>query len=267
MNIAQKFKELKKKNEKALIAYVAGGDPDYESSKEIIKAIAEAGADIIEIGVPFSDPMADGPVIQLASERALKSGISMKKLIKMVKELRNEGVENIPFLFMSYYNPIYAYGISEFVKDVKKAGLNGVIIPDLPPDEADEFLVVANEYGLDTVFLLAPTMNDERMEIVTKKSSGFVYFVSVAGVTGARTKVNEKLPELIKKVKDNTDIPVGVGFGISTREQIEEITEYADACIVGSAIVKVIEKNLQKKESMLKELKEFIVDLKAGTVK
>ena len=263
MNISKKFEELKNKNEKALITYVAGGDPDYKISKEIIKTLVEAGADIVEIGIPFSDPMADGPTIQLAAERALKNRFSLRDAFDMVKELREEGIDN-PLVFMSYYNPIFAYGAEKFAKKAKEVGVSGVIIPDLPPEEADEFLEYNNE--LDTIFLLSPTMTEERLNIVSKLSKGFIYFVSVAGVTGARKSVNTKLPELVKKVKATAKIPVGVGFGVSTKKQVKEISEYADAVIVGSAIVKKIEENINDKEKIKKEIFDFVKELKDGTI-
>ncbi len=263
MEISKKFEELKKKNEKALIAYVAGGDPDYQTSKEIIKTLIEAGADIVEIGIPFSDPMADGPTIQLAAERALTNRFSLRDAFDMVKELREEGIDT-PLVFMTYYNPIFAYGAERFAKKAKEVGVNGIIIPDLPPEEADEFLKYNDK--IDTIFLLTPTMTEERLEIVSKLSKGFIYFVSVAGVTGARKSVNVKLPEMVKRVKERAKIPVGVGFGVSTKEQVKEISGYADAVIVGSAIVKKIEQNLNDKEKIKKEIYDFVKELKEGTI-
>lgn len=266
MNISEKFKELEKKDEKALITYVAGGDPNYNSSKKIIKALISGGADIIEIGIPFSDPMADGPVIQAAAERALKNNFSLKDALRLVNELREEDIKN-PLLFMSYYNPIYNYGIEKFVKDAKKMGLNGVIIPDLPPEESDEFYVIAKEYDLNLIMFLAPTMTEERLDKVISRANGFIYFVSVAGITGARKNVNEDLEDLIKKVKEKTKIPIGIGFGISSEEHVKEISKFADASIVGSAIVRKIEENLQDEEKMLKDIEEFVRELKRGTKK
>ncbi|BDU50693.1 tryptophan synthase subunit alpha [Haliovirga abyssi] len=264
MNISEKFKKLGKNNEKALITYVAGGDPNYGSSKKIIKALIKGGADIVEIGIPFSDPMADGPVIQAAAERALKNKFSLKDALKLVGELREEDIEN-PLLFMSYYNPIYSYGIEKFIKDAKKVGVNGVIIPDLPPEESDEFYIIAEEYDFNLIMFLAPTMTEERLEKVISRANGFIYFVSVAGITGARKNVNENLENLIKKVKEKTEIPIGIGFGISSKEHVKGISKFADASIVGSAIVRKIEENLDNEEKMLEEIEEFVRELKSGT--
>lgn len=261
MRISEKFIKLKENGEKALIIYVTGGDPDYEISKEAIKTIANSGADIIEIGIPFSDPVADGPTIQAASQRALEKGFSLKDAFRLVSEIREE-IKDTPLLFMSYYNPIFYYGVENFAKKAKEVGLNGVIIPDLPPEEADELLIPLKGSDVDMIFLLAPTMTEERLEIVSKKASGFIYFVSVAGVTGTRTTVNTKLPELVKKVKEKSGVPVGVGFGVSTRKQVEGINEYADAVIVGSAVVKKVAKGLEDKEKMLEDLGNFIKELK-----
>ncbi|MGM0507592.1 MAG: tryptophan synthase subunit alpha [Fusobacteriota bacterium] len=264
MTIEEKFKVLKEKDEKALITYVAGGDPDYKTSKEIIKTLIDAGADIVEIGIPFSDPMADGPTIQLAAERSLKNGFSLRDGFEMVSELREEGIDT-PFIFMSYYNPIFVYGVEKFSKKAKEVGLNGTIIPDLPPEAAEEFLNYKGD--LDNIFLISPTMNEKRLNIVSEKSSGFVYFVSVSGVTGARTTVNKKLSKMVKQVQEKSGLPVGVGFGVSSREQVEEISEYADAVIVGSAIVKNIEENIKDKELIKKKIYNFVKELKEGTKK
>lgn len=261
MNIKEKFDILKKNNEKALIIYVTGGYPNYNISKEVIKTIAKAGADIIEIGIPFSDPVADGPTIQEASQIALENGFTLKKAIKMVEELRNEGIET-PLVFMTYYNPVFNHGLEKFANDIKNAGVNGLIIPDLPPEESEELYVHTKDKNIDIIFLLAPTMTEERLALVAQKATGFIYFVSVAGVTGARTTVNNKLPELVAKVKSKTDVPVGVGFGVSTRKQAEEINEYADAVIVGSAVIKKITEYKEDKYNMLNELSKFIKELK-----
>lgn len=261
MNINDKFKELRDKNEKALIIFITGGYPNYDLSKKIIKTVAESGADIIEVGIPFSDPVADGPVIQKASEIALKNGFSLNKAIQMVKELRCENVD-IPITFMSYYNVLFNHGLQNLANDLSDVEVNGLIIPDLPPEEADELTIYTKEKNIDMIYLLAPTMTDDRLDIVSKNSSGFIYFVSVAGVTGTRTVVNNKLPDLIKKVKEKTDVPVGVGFGVSKKEQVDEINSYADAVIIGSAVINKITENLNNEEKLLEELSIFIKELK-----
>jgi len=261
MKIKEKFDMLKKNNEKALIIYVTGGYPNYSTSKEAIKTIAKSGADIIEIGIPFSDPVADGPTIQEASQVALENGFSMKKALNLVKELREEGVDT-PFVFMTYYNPVFTYGLEKFAKDAKEAGVNGVIIPDLPPEESPELYVHTEKNDIDFIFLLAPTMTEERLKLVAEKATGFIYFVSVAGVTGARNTVNTKLPDLVNKVKSKTEVPVGVGFGVSSRKQVENISEFADAVIVGSAVIKNITENMNDMDKMKEKLAEFIKELK-----
>lgn len=259
--IEKKFEELKKKKGKALITYIMAGDPSLQETERLILELEKAGADLIELGIPFSDPLADGPTIQKAAGRALQNGISLSDVIDLVKRVRK--TSRIPLIFMSYYNPIFKYGEERFVKDAVKAGVDGIIVPDLPPEEAGELIGCSREYGLDTVFLLAPTSGDDRIRKVCKESTGFIYYVSLTGVTGAREGVAKDIKSRLKKIKAFTELPVAVGFGVSKPEQAKEISSWADGIIVGSAVVKVIEENIGKK-TMTKRLHDFVKSLKSS---
>ena len=224
-------------NKPIFMPYFPLGYPDLETSIDVIEALAKNGADLMEVGLSFSDPLADGPVIQHATQIALENGITVKKSLEAVKELRQRGVD-IPLILMGYYNPMLAYGLEEFVRDAIEAGADGFIIPDLPPEEAAEFEMVAN--GQPLIRMLAPTTPPERMEMVARDAQGFVYLVSVTGVTGARSSLSDELGDLIKRVREHTSAPVCVGFGIGTPEQAREVGVLADGVIVGSACVKTI---------------------------
>ena len=254
--IAEKFNELKKLNRIALVNYITAGDPSPEMTADLVLKLVEGGADIIELGVPFSDPMADGPAIQLASERALKKGTTLKMVIDMVRSIREKS--EVPIIIFGYYNPIYKYGLEKFSIDAARAGADGVLVVDLPPEEADELKVHTDKAGLDMIFLLAPTSTGERMGLVTKNASGFVYLVSVTGITGVRPDMDYSLEDLTSEIKHYTKLPVGIGFGISSPEQVSRIAEYADAVIVGSAIVRIIEKHGEKKKELFDELSGFV---------
>nr|5EY5_A Chain A, LBCATS-a [synthetic construct]5EY5_C Chain C, LBCATS-a [synthetic construct] len=258
--IAEAFEELKKKGEKALIPFITAGDPDLETTLELVRALVEAGADIIELGIPFSDPLADGPTIQRASQRALASGTTLDKVFEMVRELREKNTD-VPIVFLTYYNPIFRYGIERFVKECAEAGVDGLIVPDLPPEEAADLAAAAEKYGVDLIFLVAPTSTDERIKMIAKHASGFVYCVSVTGVTGARSEIAADLAELVSRIRKHTDLPIAVGFGISTPEQAAEVAQVADGVIVGSAIVKRIEEN-QDEEDIVEEVREFVRELR-----
>ena len=257
--IADKFKELKKKNRIALINYVTAGDPSPELTADLVLKLEESGADIIELGVPFSDPMADGPVIQLASERALKKGTTLKTVLEIVKRIRKKS--EIPIILFGYYNPYFKYGLERFSKDAAEAGADGVLAVDLPPEEAGEFKVYTDKAGLDFIFLLAPTSTGDRIGLVTKNASGFVYLVSVTGITGVRPGMEYSLEDLTSEIRRSTKLPVGVGFGISSPEQVSKIAGYADAVIVGSAIVRIIEKHGERKKELFDELSGFVSGL------
>jgi tryptophan synthase alpha chain len=267
--LAEKFEELKNKNENALVAFYVGGDPNLEISKEALEVIANM-ADIVEIGIPFSDPVADGPTIQKADVRALNKGMNPLKAFEIVKEL-DEKTPNTPKVFLTYYNIIFNMGEEEFVKKCKECGIDGLVVPDLPIEEAESLYNTCKKYDVDLIFLVAPTTPDERLKRILEKCSGFVYVVSVTGITGVREKVQEETKELVKRVAKYSNVPICVGFGISKKEHVEEITKYADGAIVGSAIVRIVEKYLDEngeikdREAFLKELAEFVKELKEGT--
>jgi len=229
-------------NKPALVAYVTCGDPDLATTREIVLAAIEAGAGIIELGVPFSDPLADGPVIQRASERALKHGTSLEQVLKLAAEIR-EHSQSVGLIVFSYLNPILQMGMQKFCKVARHAGLDGVLITDLPVEESAEYLRAARKNDLVTVFLAAPTSTDERLKQIAAVSTGFVYAVSRTGVTGARQQMPEDASGLVERLRRFTKLPVAVGFGISTPEQFASVGKFADAAVVGSAIVQTIERN------------------------
>ncbi|MBE0671627.1 MAG: tryptophan synthase subunit alpha [Anaerolineales bacterium] len=225
------------KNKPIFMPYFPLGYPDLSTSIDVIEALAKNGADLIEVGLSFSDPLADGPVIQQATQIALEKGITVKKSLEAVKELRKRGV-TIPLILMGYYNPMLAYALEKFIDDAREAGADGFIIPDLPMEEAEEFTLVAGDMPL--IQMLAPTSPDERMESIARNAKGFIYLVSVTGVTGARSSISDSLGDLISRVRSHTSVPVCVGFGIGTPEQARQVGQLADGVIVGSACVKAI---------------------------
>jgi len=262
--IKNTFNRLKKKNETALIPYIMAGDPDLATTKALILEMEKAGCDIIEIGAPFSDPLADGPTIQKAALRSLKNHTSIADVLGLVADVRKES--KIPLILMTYYNLIFKYGEDRFVNDAVAAGLDGLILPDLPPEEAGTLMPLAKKAGLDTIFLLAPTSTDDRIRLVAKVSQGFVYYVSLTGVTGARTGLQQSIAESLQKIKIITDKPVAVGFGISTPEQATQVAHWgADGVIVGSALVKVIEENIGNPE-LIHHAAAFVKALKQGVL-
>ena len=222
---------------KALVAFYTAGDPNLDASKEIFAAIEKSGADIIEIGVPFSDPLADGPTIQASSYRSLNNGTTLKKIIQLVSDIRK--TSQLPVVLMTSFNPVFVYGQKEFVADALKAGVDGVIIPDLPHEEADEFLEIAE--GLDMIFLLSPTSTPDRVKQIGKISKGFVYYISLTGTTGTQESLSSELEAKVEAIKKSVSLPVLVGFGISGPEQAAEAAKFSDGVILGSAIVKLIE--------------------------
>lgn len=238
--IQKTFESLKAKGEKALITFVTAGDPDIETTKGIIHALERGGADIIELGIPFSDPMADGPTIQASSERALRNGVTVSDILDLVKMLRKRS--EIPIILFGYYNPIFSYGVEQFSEDARDAGVDGLLMVDLPPEESDELKTYIDRLGLNLIFLLTPTSDGRRMRIVASKARGFIYYVSVTGVTGARDTLPVDVKEYVKRTRDFTSLPIGVGFGISTPEQAVAISRWADGIVVGSALVKIIER-------------------------
>ena len=244
--IEKAFAQAREENRAAFVGYLCAGDLDFESSVEACRAVIESGVDVLELGVPFSDPLADGPVIQAASQRSLKAGTTLKKIIAMVQDIRQS--TELPIVLMSSFNPVHVYGLQAFVEDATQAGVDGVIIPDLPPEEAGEFLPLANAKSLDTIFLLAPTSTEDRVRMVAEKSAGFIYYVSLTGTTGTQVELAEGLQEKVAFIKSIAKQPVLVGFGISGPEQARKAAEFADGVIVGSAIVKLIETTSDAKE-------------------
>jgi tryptophan synthase alpha chain len=236
--IEAKFDELKRAGRKAFIPYITAGDPDIETTLRLILALAENGADIIELGVPFSDPMADGPVIQRASERALRKNVSVRDCLELVRKVRLQS--DVPIVLFTYLNPLLS--LDNMGKELREAGIDGVLATDLVPEEASEHIEQMREAEIDTVFLIAPTSTDERLRLVTRACTGFVYAVSRTGVTGIRQNLSESAGNLVNRVRKFTDLPVAVGFGISTPEQVTEVWQHADAAVVGSRIVAEIEK-------------------------
>jgi tryptophan synthase alpha chain len=239
--IGEKFQELKQRNEKALVVYLTAGDPDLPTTEALIPALAATGIDILEIGVPFSDPTADGPVIQAASLRAIKSGATLAGILDMIARLRQ--VSDIPIILFGYYNPVYIFGCEAFALKAKAAGVDGILIVDLPPEEAAELRRHTDRAGIDFISLLAPTTSDERIRRIAKKAQGFLYYISVTGVTGTAQPNVEDIQRDVARIRMVCDLPVAVGFGISTPDQAAAIAPHADGIVVGSAIVKMIEEN------------------------
>lgn len=237
------FKKLGESNSKAFVAFVSAGDPDPATSLKIMHGLPGAGADIIELGMPFTDPMADGPSIQASSQRALKAGMTLKCTLDMVRQFRTDNDET-PIVLMGYYNPVYIYGVDAFIHDAKQAGVDGLIIVDLPPEEDEELCIPALNAGLNFIRLATPTTDDARLPEVLANTSGFVYYVSITGITGSASPERNVVEEAVARVKRHTDLPVAVGFGIRTAEQAEAIASVADGAVVGSALVDVIAESL-----------------------
>lgn len=253
--IEEKFKKLKRQKKKAFIAYITAGDPDLEATKRIVPVLEEAGVDIVELGIPFSDPLADGPVIQAASHRALEKKVTLKKIFAMAGVLRK--TTNVPIAFMTYYNPVLRYGVQKFIKSCKRNGVDGVIVPDLPFEEAGDLIKYARPEGIATVFLVAPTSTKKRIREITKNSTGFIYYVSLTGVTGARKNLPLEVASNVRRIKSMTKKPVAVGFGISTPGQAKGIAKVADGAIVGSAIVRIIADNVKDKKRLFSKISGF----------
>lgn len=255
-----RFAALKKQNRPALITFITAGDPDLETSKAILQDLAKAGADIIELGMPFSDPMADGPAIQASSQRALKAGQNMIKTLQMVRDFRAHD-DTTPIVLMGYYNPIYVYGNERFIKDAKAAGVDGLIVVDVPPEADDELCLPALKAGLNFIRLATPTTDKARLPAVLKNTSGFVYYVSITGITGAAAPVVNDVHQQVKRIKAATPLPVVVGFGVRTGEQARSISRGADGVVVGSAIVSGIEKSLGSKGQSTERTRQSVTEL------
>jgi len=263
-SVSECFAELKANHQCALIPFLTAGDPDLETTTKALTILAEKGADLIELGVPYSDPLADGPVIQAAATRALKNGVNLNDVLEIVKNVQPQ--VTVPIILFSYYNPIFYRGAEQFLTQIASAGVKGLVVPDLPLEEAENFLNIAQEKGIEVILLVAPTSPIERIKQIASKSQGFIYLVSVTGVTGVRTEVQTRVKDLITQLKAVTDKPIGVGFGISEPSQATQIKEWgADGVIVGSAFVKKLnhenpEEGLSAIASLCSSLKEAITN-------
>jgi tryptophan synthase alpha chain len=258
--IDARFKELAGEGRAGLVTFITGGDPDYGTSLAILKALPKAGADIIEVGVPFTDAMADGPPIQASSLRALAAGQSLKKTIALVREFR-AGDNTTPVVLMGYYNPIYIYGVDKFLKDAKDAGVDGLIVVDLPPEEDEELCLPAMKAGVNFIRLATPTTDDRRLPAVLKNTSGFVYYVSIAGVSGAATPQTSNVIDAVARIKRHTSLPIAVGFGLKTPEHARAIAMGADAAVVGSALVEAVRTSLDDKARATPRTVKAVTDL------
>ncbi len=236
--IEKRFEALRERREPAFIPYIVAGDPTLEATGRLVLGLEAAGADVIELGIPFSDPLADGAANQEGALRALKNGVSLHDVVAHVGELRRE--TEIPIVLFTYYNPVMAYGVEDLARDAAAAGVDGILCVDLPPEEADEYQRACQENGLCTVFLIAPTSTEDRVELIAQRCSGFVYYVSRIGVTGERSDIEGSVRDMVARIRRHTDLPVAVGFGISTPDQAREVAGFADGVIVGSAIVRQV---------------------------
>ena len=256
--IDRKFKELADQGKKAFVAYVMAGDPDFDTSLELVLGLPGAGVDILELGLPFTDPMADGPTIQLAGQRALDGGMTLLKTLDMARQFRQTD-QNTPIVLMGYYNPIYSHGVDAFLKDAKEAGVDGLIIVDLPPEEDSELCIPAQKAGLNFIRLATPTTDDKRLPKVLQNTSGFVYYVSITGITGAAEAEAGDVEPAVTRIKAHTDLPVAVGFGIKTPEAAQSIASVADGAVVGSAIISELAAG-----KSVREVLDFVASLANG---
>jgi tryptophan synthase alpha chain len=260
--ISQTFQRLRHIHERALIPYVTAGDPDLETTKALVRGMVRWGGDLIEIGVPFSDPLADGPIVQRASQRALQAGTTLRKILRMVAELRRD--VDAPLILMTYYNPVFRYGEEAFVADALDAGVDGVIVPDLPPEEAQRLIGLTADTPLDMIFLAAPTSTAARLAMISEVSRGFIYYVSRLGTTGVRERLADDLRLMLDRVRASTAKPIAVGFGVSTPEHVRRVAEMADGVVVASAILQLLE-DLRGREDRLEQVGDFVAALKDAT--
>ena len=257
--IEEKFKALRAKNEKALIVYLTAGDPSLDMTKKLIFALEKAGADILEIGVPFSDPTADGPVIQAASQRALKTGTTLQGVLDLVADVRK--VSEIPIVLFGYFNPIFAYGVKKFANAARHAGVDGVLVVDLPYEEAKELKKYTDTVDIDFISLIAPTTDEERLKKIAATASGFLYYISITGITGTAVPKIVNIKTEVNKIHKTTNLPIAVGFGISKPQQVREIGRFADGVVVGSAVVRLIDENKNNKD-LIKIVSDYITEMK-----
>lgn len=264
--IARRFAALRQQGRGGLVTFVTAGDPDLSTSMEILRRLPSAGADLIELGMPFSDPMADGPVIQASSRRALQNGQTVRRTLGMVAAFRQSDPET-PVVLMGYYNPIYIYGVQSFVHDAKQAGVDGLIVVDLPPEEADELSVPAAAAGMDLIFLVAPTTNDARLSRVLGYARGFVYYVSITGITGTRSASTAEISEAMERIRRHTRLPIAVGFGVKTPEQAAAVARTADAAVVGSALVAKVAEQLDASGGSMPGMVNGVISLVSSLAK
>lgn len=257
--IENKFAALRAKNEKALIVYLTAGDPSMNITKQLIFAMEKAGVDILEIGVPFSDPTADGPVIQEAAQRALKAGTTLEGVLKMVTEVRR--VSEIPIVLFGYFNPIFAYGVKKFSLAARAAGVDGALVVDLPYEEAKELRIYTDAMGIDFISLIAPTTGKERLKKITAKATGFLYYISITGITGTAAPKIDHIKTEVAKIRKISKLPIAVGFGISKPQQAREIGCFADGVVIGSAVVRLIDENKNNRD-LIKIVSNYVSDIK-----
>jgi len=255
------FRALRASGQAALIPFFVAGDPDLDTTEELMHAAVDSGAELLEIGVPFSDPTADGPVLQHSAEIGLRSGASLPRVLELVSNFRR--ASQVPLILYGYYNPIFHYGPERFAQDAAQAGVDGLLVVDLPPEDVDELLIWTRPAGIHFIFLLAPTSGPDRVRTVLKRAAGFIYYVSVTGVTGVRPMLPESVEPIVQRLRQVTKLPIGVGFGISTPEQAGTVAQFADAAVVGSAIMRVVEAH-RGTPSLVPEVGGFIARLKEG---
>jgi len=260
--IAQAFAQARSANRAAFVAYLCAGDPDLETSLAVCRTVIENGVDVLELGVPFSDPLADGLTNQLAAQRALASGMNKERVFELVRRIRE--FSEVPIVFYTYYNLVFSNGVDAYVKEARAAGVDGILTLDLPPEEAGEVSEACRKYGMETVFIVAPTTPDERIDRIVASTTGFIYYVSREGVTGVRDSVAQSVPAAVQRIKVRTQLPVVVGFGISTREHVHQVAQLADGAVVGSLLVNAIKDNLGSTEKICARLKTIMQDLTAG---
>ena len=262
--MSQRIKKVFESNKKKLITFVTGGDPDINSSNKILETIEKNGADIIEIGMPFSDPMADGPIIQLSSKRAIKKGVTLDNIFSICKKLRSNNDE-VPIILMGYYNVIYNYGVKNFVNSCKSNGVDGLIVVDLQPEEDPDLLIEIQSSNINLIRLITPTTNNDRLNKILENASGFLYYVTITGITGQKEANIQELDNSIKNIRRFTDLPIVAGFGIKNKKQVSEVCRICDGAVVGSSLVKIIEDNLDNFDKSLSLVANFVNDLKKGT--
>ena len=260
--IAQAFARTRREKRAAFVAYLCAGDPDFDTSLAACRAVLDAGADVLELGVPFSDPLADGLTNQRAAQRALEGGMTAARVFELVRRIREKS--QVPIVFYTYYNLVFSNGVENYVRAAQEAGVDGLLTLDLPPEEADELLTACASHGLKTVFIVAPTTPASRLPRIAAAATGFIYYVSREGVTGVRDQVAANIPEAVARIRQHTSLPVAVGFGLSTPEQVKQVARCADGVVVGSALVNVIKDNLDNRAGLPARLRIAAAELVAG---